>query len=328
MPRIPLLLFMILCTAMPSVLFAEPLSSTPIRPAYRVVTLTGFTRAVRTMTVTPEVSARCLTVSADIGDPIPDNGVLAELDTTFTDLDLRRTSVAVQQAASRSAYLKKEVERSRELVRRDTQARAELDRIEQDLEQAGLTLADLRVSGTILAERKARHTLRGPAGWTVISREMEPGEWIKAGTPVARLGDFRTLRIPLALSSDELTALKSADKLRIALPEHDMGLPASIFRVSPDFDPKTRKTGLELLVEPPRGTLRGGVRCELSLSIPEPENTWLIPETSLYERYEAHWVAREDGTEVRVILLGPSGDGLVRVSSEELAPGDRIRVRP
>ena len=307
---------------------SSSLQTARVMPAHRTVTLTGFTRAKRTMIVTPEVSARCVTTTADIGDPVPENTILAGMDTTFIDLDLRRTDVGIRQLRSRIAYLQKETGRSRELVRRDTQARSELDRLEQDLDQAGLNMAELELSRATLVEQKSRHTLHGPAGWTVISRTMEPGEWLAAGTPVAELGDFRTLRIPLALSPEELAGLKSADTLRVTLPDHRLSLPASVFRTSPEFDPGTRKINLELLVTPPQELRRGGLRCELSLTVPEPDNTWLIPQNVLFERYETHWVALADGTEIRVILLGRTDDGFVRISSETLQQDDLLRVQP
>ncbi len=327
-----LLLFFLLlsCLGTPSSLGAktESFRAVPVLSAYRSVTLTGFTRARRTMTVTSEVSAACVSITADIGDRILTTTVLADLDTTFTDLDLRRTNVGMDQAASRIAYLQKETNRSRELVRRDTQARADLDRLEQELDQARLALAELQVIRAELTERKSRHTLHAPAGWTVIDRMIEPGEWVAAGTPVAELGDFRTLRIPLSLNPEELTALDAVARLQVLLPDYGLTLDASVFRTTPDFNPRTRKTSLELLITPPATLNRGGVRCEISLNIPEGEHTWLVPETAVYERYETHWVTRGDGSEVRVIPLGTENNGLVRISSTELSRKDSVRVQP
>ncbi len=299
-----------------------------VQPATRTVTLTGFTRAKRVMTVTSEVSARCTEVFADRGDGVPPSGILAQLDTTFVDLDLRQIRIRMDQAASRIGYLKTETGRSRELVKRNTQARTHLDRLEQDLEQATLALDELRVQQARLGENKRRHTLRGPGGWTVITRTMEPGEWIAASTPVATLGDFRTLRIPLALGPQERAALEKLPAPTITLSERSLSLAASIFRIAPDFDPQTRKTKVELTITPPPDLRRGGLRCELTLQVPEPETTVLVPATALFERYETHWVTTGDGSDIPVILLGTAENGLVRVSSDALAPGDSIRIRP
>jgi len=322
---------LLLCLALSSSPLAQNAPSpqtAQVQPATRTVTLTGFTRAKRVMTVTSEVSARCTQVFADMGDGVPPSGILAQLDTTFVDLDLRQIRTRIDQATSRIEYLETETGRSRELVKRDTQARTHLDRLEQDLEQATLALDELRAQQTRLEENKRRHTLRGPRGWTVITRNMEPGEWIAASTPVATLGDFRTLRIPLALGQDERSALKKLPDPTITLTGQSTSLAASIFRIAPDFDPQTRKTNVELTITPPPNLRRGGLRCELSLQVPEQQGTVLIPAQALFERYETHWVTRRDGTKVQVILLGTADNGLVRVSSKMLSPGDEVEIRP
>jgi RND family efflux transporter MFP subunit len=324
-----LLVFAVQITACPAL--AQDGSSPEtfqVRPAVRTVTLSGYTRAKRVMTVTSEVAARCIEVNGDVGDKIPSSSVLARLDTTFVDLDLRETHVRIEQAESRIAYLETETNRSRELVKRKTQAQTHLDRLEQDLDQARFRLEELQAAKTRLEEQKTRHTLIGPQGWTVITRNMEPGEWIGMATSVATLGDFRTLRIPLALAFEEFASLKRADSLRVRLTEQNTPLEATIFRISPDFDPATRKTLVELLITPPNGLDRGGIRCELDLTIPEPLGTYEVPESAVFERYETHWVTKKDGTEVTVVLLGKGEDGFVKISSNDLAPGEPVQVRP
>ncbi|WP_462325895.1 efflux RND transporter periplasmic adaptor subunit [Desulfoplanes sp.] len=328
----------LLCLSLPAPLDADgqPVTrpgTAQVLLATRTVTLTGYTRARRTMTVTSEVAARCTEVGADVGDPVPSSSVLARLDTTFVDLDLRETGIRMEQAASRMGYLEIETSRSRELVKRETQARTHLDLQEQNLDQARLRLKELRAEKERLEEQKVRHTLTGPSGWTVVTRDMEPGEWIAAGTPVATLGDFRTLRIPLALSPEEFTALSRSPSFAIRLPDQGTGpeprtLEAVIFRIAPDFDPVTRKTNVELLITPPENLCRGGLRCELDLDIPEPEGTYEVPEQAVFERYGTHWVTRKDNTEIKVILLGKGKDGFVKISSRNLAAGDPLQVRP
>ncbi len=169
----------------------EPRQTARIRRAMRTVTLMGYTRAMRTMTVTSEVSARCIKVFADVGEGVPSSSILARLDTTFVDINLRQTGAGIKQAKSRIRYLKTETSRSRELVKRETQAQTHLDLQEHNLEQARFKLEQLEADQKRLEEQKIRHTLKGPQGWTVIKRSIEPGEWVAASSPVFTLGDFR-----------------------------------------------------------------------------------------------------------------------------------------
>jgi hypothetical protein len=94
---------------------------------------------------------------------------------------------------------------------------------------------------------------------------------------------------------------------------------ATVHRVYPGFDPETRKIAVDLAVADRPGG-RGGLRAELTLEVPDPAGGVLLPRGAVTERYEQHWVRRDDGTQVQVVLLGnhggPEGD-LLRVASPQ-----------
>ena len=178
-----------------------------VRPALRPVTLTGFTRARARMNLVCETSGRCLAMTAEVGQAIGPDGVFARLDDVFVRLELEANRVKQARLRSRTAYLAKETERTRKLVRKKSQAQSKLDRMEQDLDQARLELKALEVAEKTLKERKARHVVAAPPGWRVITRLLEPGQWAARGSLAGSVGDFKTLLVPLALGPRECKAL-------------------------------------------------------------------------------------------------------------------------
>ncbi|MCB2225657.1 MAG: HlyD family efflux transporter periplasmic adaptor subunit [Desulfarculaceae bacterium] len=298
------------------------------QPATRLLTFSGYTRARAKLPVVSEVSGRCLKVYHDVGGTIGKRGLFAKLDDTFTRLDLENNQVDQQRLSSRVAYLKKDTERYRNLVKRGSEAPSRLDRQEDELAQATLQLAALKTKAKILLERQERHLIKAPVGWQVIERKVEPGQWVAAGTQVGLVGDFRTLLVPLALSPDEYGQLRHLHgDIRVFLPHLDLEVTAKVERLSPAFDPVTRKILLELELGPGLTERRGGLRVELALKVPDPSGAVLLPKGALTERYQEHWLTRADGRQVRVIYLGPGPKGTVRVSSPQVKPGQSFQVR-
>lgn len=309
------------------------------RPSERSVALTGFTRARATMELVSENAGRVTRVAADVGDPVGKSGVFAELDGVFTSLELQSNRVEQRKLQETIDYYDKEAGRYRRLVSSESAAQAKLDELEHQLQIARRELEALRIQEQVLVERLSRYTVRAPAGWKIIEREVEPGEWVAAGQVLGRAGDYRTLIVPFALSPTEYESLmRETDGLSLALPEKRRNAQAKIHRVSPGFDRDTRKIGVELALagESLKGDKRGGLRAILELDIPENSGAVIVPESAVVERYEEHWLTRPDGQEVKVVVLGPGPAGespfgdmpAVRVSSPDVLPGQMFLSRP
>jgi hypothetical protein len=56
-----------------------------------------FTRARRSMPIASEISGKVTHIYADIGQPIPENGIFACLDDTFIKLDIASTENSIAQ---------------------------------------------------------------------------------------------------------------------------------------------------------------------------------------------------------------------------------------
>ncbi|KMY69307.1 hypothetical protein AAU61_04885 [Desulfocarbo indianensis] len=300
---------------------------TEAKPAAQAATLTGFTRARAEMKLISEVAGRCLKVEADVGQTIGEDGVFARLDATFTKLELETNLVEQARLKSRLGYLEKDLQRTRTLVAKKSQAQAKLDGEEQEFDQARLQLRGLQIQEKTLRERLARHQIRAPQGWQVMERSVEPGQWVGSGAEVGRAGDFRTLLVPLALTSEEYAALRNGGDIVLHLPAAGQKVSARVYRVSPAFDPATRKINLDLAIEDGLNHKRGGLRAELVLNMPDPSGAVLVPASAVKVRYQETWLLRPDGSQVKVMVLGPGPENdTLRVASPEIRPGQQFQL--
>ncbi len=297
-----------------------------LTPFYRTATLSGLTHPRKEMTITSEASGRCKEIYADVSEVVPPSGTFAEIDTTFLDLDIESNKIAREQARRQLDQEKKTLERYTVLVEQKSTPQATFDEVALQVDLYNLTLKKLENEALRLQEQRERHTIRAPAGWQVIERYVEPGEFVQAGQPIAHLGDFQSLLVKFAVTYEELKTLEDRQQLSLLLPDVGKQVNARIYMVSPVFDVKTRKIPMELeissLQENLLSPLRGGMRAELVFKSTAATGTYIVPLSALLSRYEAHWLVRSDGTKQQVVVLGRTEDeSHAVISAETLSAG-------
>ena len=193
-----------------------------IQPARKMISLSGYTHSDTVMTVSSEVAGRVLHVHYDVGQTVGDKAFF-EIDPTFIDFQIRSTRQSLQKIeaallknTSGVAYLEKEFRRIDQLHKGDRATEVKRDAAKEEFNQATLERKTLDAEKAVLQtalgelqERKRRHSIFAPKGWIVIRKMAEAGELVTAGTPVAMLGDFRQLTIPLSVSGQELQSIRS-----------------------------------------------------------------------------------------------------------------------
>jgi len=165
------------------------------RPATRQVTLTGYTRARHVIDIISEEAGRCIRVTADTGEKIDTNGLFVELDKTFINLAIEKNRINKERQENMIAYQGREVYRYEQLMKRRTVAQSELDGLRNTLDQSKFRLQTLKLEDAVLKERRARHLICVPPGWTITKRTVEPGAWIAIGKQVGKAANFKTLLI-------------------------------------------------------------------------------------------------------------------------------------
>lgn len=303
-----------------------------VEKASKEVLLRGYTRSITKALMSAEVSGRVERVNYEVGDPIGGRP-FAEIDTTFVDFDIESTRVSLarmetrmRQSQSRIDYLTKELDRKESLFQKGRTTEVVRDAASQELDQALLEkemVAEERRSLAIaleqLLEKKARHAVRAHAGWIVTEKHVEVGEIVQPGTPLGVVQDFRQLVVPFSVSNEELRGIRQRGETFAARLE---GLPAevSIYYVNPEFNEKTRKIDMQLLVHDTPGERRGGLLLTLPVTVESPGMK--IPADAVSNRYENPRVYREqDGIPVSIRILDSTADHLIIADDERLPVG-------
>jgi multidrug efflux pump subunit AcrA (membrane-fusion protein) len=309
-----------------------------VKPASQAVTLTGYTRARAIQTVAAETSGRVLQVNYDIGQLV---GQLpfVEIDPTFIDFQIEQTrwslerlEVARLRHDSQVTFLQKEFERMDTLHQDQVAPLARWEAVAEELTQARLALqateaeiSALRAQNEELVERRRRHAVVAPQGWVVIMRQVEPGEIIAAGTALARVADFQQMVVPLFVSGPELDEIRARKTLPVTIGNR----PGSVRLnwINPEFDERTRKTAIELLLADFQGQARGGLLVELTLNL--ATGGLMVPRAAVTDRYGNPYVkVAPEGQIVSIFVLGENGENLIIADHADLEPGMALLSRP
>ena len=313
--------------------FAGPLfaqQEAVVRASFQDVSLTAFTRPRAVLQLVAEEKGRFRSVDVDVGDTIGKAQRFGCLDTVFIDLRIEANLAKQERLRADLDYFSRQVARFRDLVKRSSSARSNLDDLERQRKGTRAALAEAEIEARELKERKRRHCIEAPRGWKVTQRRVDPGQWVNAGETVGRVADFSILLAPFALSYPEYRALVShALPLQVELVDEGVTVPALPVHINPDFDASTRKISVDLALDKGVPEKRGGLRVRLVLRLPDASGAVLVPAAAVQERYEQHWVTGADQHERAVVYLGEvelDGQRWARVVSPELKAGERVRV--
>jgi len=300
-----------------------------VTPATSKIVITGFTYAQAKMPLTSEVSGKVSEIFADVGESISETKKFACLDDTFTQIDIKSAKREMSKHYVDIKYYKKQVARHEKLVKRQTMAVSTLDELTRNLSSSREALSIATIRKDRLEELQRRHCIEASEGWLVIDRNIELGQWVREGEIVAHIGNYSQLKVPVTLSHAELASLKkNKEKIELVFEESNIRIPAVIEHISPAFDEKTRKILVDLLIDKGHHELHGGMRVSLSLEATAPSinnNAFIINKLALEERYEAYWVQRKDGKNIRVKVLSEQADGRVMISSRDIKLGDQFK---
>lgn len=305
-----------------------------VEAAFRPVTLRGYTRALACTTIAAEVSGRVETINYDIGDTISKKPLL-HIDATFIDLELRSNAVALasnaiarQQATSRRDWLQQEFKRRSTLFEQGRISQVVFEEISQQRDQAELELQQqqqhrrqLEVQQQVLREQQQRHTPRAPTGWQISHRYVEQGELVSAGTPLMDIENYQRLLVPLAVSADELQAIRLINTAAVA----GQTIHYRLHTVSPAFDEKTRKIQIELEIIDYSAPKRGGLTLQLPLQLPDAG--LMIPVSTVVNRYQQPQVYLPGSKQtISVQILDTQGEWLRIAPHRQLPIGTVLAV--
>jgi len=246
-------------------------------------------------------------------------------------------SVQAQQAASLAASIRvaqadadlaqAELTRADALVARGFISKADMDRKRATRDAAN---ARVRVAQAQYAEAQARNgrlNIVAPAAGLVLTRGVEPGQIVGAGSGVlfrmARGGEMELLA---QMAEADLQRVRVGTRATISPVGTNLQIAGQVWQVSPVINPDTRQ-GMVRIAVPYSAALRPGGFADARL-VSGTEEAPLLPESAVQSGPEGSYVLIVDGKNIiqrRAVKVGTITDDGVSIASG-LAGNERVVV--
>ncbi|ABF52192.1 secretion protein HlyD [Sphingopyxis alaskensis RB2256] len=236
-------------------------------------------------------------------------------------------SVQSQQAASLAAQIRvaqadanlaqAELERAEALVSRGFISKADMDRKRATRDAAN---ARVRVAQAQYAEARARNArlnIVAPAAGLVLTRQVEPGQIVGAGSGVlfrmARGGEMEMLA---QMAEADLARVRVGTRATVTPVGTDVEIPGQVWQVSPVINMDTRQ-GMVRIAIPYSSVLRPGGFADARLVSGTAELP-LLPESAVQSGPEGNYVlivGKDNKIERKPVKVGTVSDAGVSIAS-------------
>lgn len=245
----------------------------------------GTVVAARGVTVSSEVPGLVTALRFESGQKVRRGAVLVQLDKS---IELAQLSSAEATAELAEASLR----RARGLSQEKINAPAELDSAKASARQARAQVENIRA-------QIAKKTIRAPFSGTLGIRQVELGQIVAPGTPIATLQDLDEVYVDFFLPQHDLSLIAPGQAVRVTSDGgQERVTTGKIQAIEPSVDVATRNVRVRGLFKNKEGFLRPGMFVEAEVLLPPGPPVIVIPYSAvLYAPYGNSVYVVEPGSE-------------------------------
>ncbi len=249
----------------PEAVSTAPVEASEWQPAQSAI---GTLVAVRGVTVSAELPGLVREIGFDSGSWVKKGALMVRLDTSTEEAQL-----TAAQAEAQLARLN--LDRARSLREGGANAPADLDAAEARMKQAEAAVAALQA--TI-----GKKNIRAPFDGRVSIRQVELGQVVGPGTPIASVQSVDPIYAEFSLPQQALAEVKVGQATRMRT---DTFLNASwegqVTTVNTEVDPATRNVRMRATFPNPDGKLRPGMFVNVDVLSGQRRPVLLVPATAV-----------------------------------------------
>jgi len=292
----------------------------------REIRVSGVTEADKTAVLAARVDGIVQTLGVVQGQGI-------EADALVLRLEGAEIAAAVRTAETSLARVRQELAVGETLYAKGSLPELSLmtRRAEASAAEAALSLAQAA---------NDRRTVKAPFAGTVDSVDIEVGEWVQAGTPIARLLSLDPIVIKAEIGEQDIAHVRVGSQAIVRLVD-GTELPAQVRHVARQATEKTRTFVIDVALPNPNGKIPAGMTAEVRLFAPlrqavtVPRSILTLSEDGriglrvVGQDNIAHFVAVEiieDGENGLVVAGIPEGVRVIVAGQDLIRDGDRVTV--
>jgi len=334
----------------------------PVRraAAEETLVLPGTARALLETPLYARTSGYLKKYHADIGDPVKQGQLVAEIDSPEVDQQLRqaRANLAVSQASLRQveanrALAKIAADRWATAVKEHTVSQQEADEKqaafrarEADVQAAQAAIQASEANVKRLEELQGFEKIVAPFDGVLTYRNVDVGTLVSEGSSASarelfRVAQVDSLRIFVHVPEASLASIRNGQAADIAFDAHpNRKFKGEVSRSAQAVDPASRTMLTEVRVPNPDRFLKPGMYAQVTFRLQRPEPPLLMPSSALILRsegtlvavvgkdgavhYQSVQVGRDYGMRIEILSGLKEGDAVMTSPSTDFHEGQKV----
>ncbi|MDI6891036.1 MAG: efflux RND transporter periplasmic adaptor subunit [Thermodesulfovibrionales bacterium] len=311
----------------------------PLRPFVETI---GTLNPYEEVIVSAEVDGGLKSVRVDEGTVVSKGMVLAAIDDTDYNLEVKRAEAALRQTEATLANTKLEYQRKEVLYKEELVTKQQFDDVSTRLSLAEAEIERAKATLSLAREKLKKTKMYSPLSGVVKERKVSTGDYVKNGTNLFVIIQNNPLKLNFTVTEKDVGKLKKGQDVTFrvdAFPDKEFKGKVSI--IYPSLEERTRTLQVEALVPNPDWLLKPSFFACVTLYTGPSRDTIVVPVTSLL--YEAEkvkvFVVEGDIAKEREIRLGSKygelmeiveglkeGEMVVIVGQQNLSEGVKVNV--
>jgi RND family efflux transporter MFP subunit len=287
----------------------------------------------------------------DIGAPVKQGALLAEIETPELDQQLAQTEADLVTAQTNAGNAHTQAERYKGLVTSDAVSKLDTDTFVTQEASTASAVKSAQANVQRLKELQSFEKVYAPFDGVVTARSVDVGQLITEGSggtgssgELFHIQAVHTLRVYTNVPQVYTPGIKKGEKIDLTFPEHPgQTFQGTLVRTADAIDPVNRTLLVEVDVDNRKGELTSGSLAQVHLKTPAQGQTFIVPASALIFRREGLRVGtvvngntarlvpvtigQDDGATVQVIAGIKAEDKVIQDPPDSLIDGESVRVQ-
>jgi len=253
-----------------------------------VVSATGALSAVTTVQVGTQVSGLIDELLVDFNDRVEKGQVIARLDTTLLESNLRDTEASLERSVAELRQAERDLERITELYRQGISAVADFNKAQYTYDVARASVKGAEASLERAKRNLAYATITAPVSGIVVERTVDVGQTVAASMSTPRLftiaNDLSEMQILAPVDESDIGQIKEDQTVRFTVktyPERTFTGTVRQVRLQSTIEQNIVNYTVVIAVKNPDGKLLPGMTATVEFVVASVEDVLKVPNAAL-----------------------------------------------
>ncbi|MBX9898381.1 MAG: efflux RND transporter periplasmic adaptor subunit [Qipengyuania sp.] len=271
---------------------------------------------------------RVVSVTVDQGDWVRQGQVLVAVDRSVQNQQASGAAAQIGVARADANLAQANLDRALKLVSRGFVSKADVDRLTATRDAAAARVRVAEASLRELQARNARLNIYAPTGGLILTRSVEPGQIVGAGSqPVFTIAKGGEMEMLARLSEEDLAKISVGTPVTVTPVGLDRSFTGQVWQIKPTIDPQTRQGAARVALGYAPGLRPGGFASAVidSGTVVAP----MLPESAVMSDDKGNFVyivGRDDKVVRRGVTTGLVTDRGIAITSG-LSGQERVVLR-